>query len=557
MFVPPSISEPVIRLGLASLFRPWVRPHRRPPDRNRARFRLEGLEDRCLLSGISAMSNFAISTLGTGADWGITKGSDGNLWFTSSSDIGMINLTTDAISEFPTPTANSGTRGITSGPDGNLWFTENGANKIGMINPTTHAITEFALKPSNSGPQDITAGPDGNLWFTQNSANRIGMISPTTHAVSEFSVPTSNSGPFGITAGPDGNLWFTEYSGNKVGVINPTTHAITEFPIPNADELQEIAEGPDGNLWFSQFSTIGDISPATHVITQFATSVGPFGITAGPDGNVWFTEAGGKNIARINPTTGALTEYPVEDQYPTARPRGITVGPDGNLWFTQNRVTASIGVATLSSSELVVTQQPPASVAAGSPFGLTVQAEDSTGNLITTFNGTVTVGLGNDTNYGGTPTLGGTLTVTASDGVATFSGLTLSPAGYYYSLYTSGGGFGWGVTNTITVTSAAAPQSAITQQPPATATVTASQGIATLSGLTINKVGSGYTLQVTSGVLSSAVTNPINVTKTGNSPSPLSAPTATVTPDPLLGPLVLDSPDLWDGLPLKKRIRTI
>ena len=66
-----------------------------------------------------------------------------------------------------------------------------------------------------------------------------------------------------------------------------------------------------------------------------------------------------------------------------------------------------------------MTQQPPASVTAGSAFGLTVEAEDSSGNLVSSFNGTVTVALAN--NPGGA-TLGGTLTATASNGVATFSG---------------------------------------------------------------------------------------------------------------------------------------
>ena len=41
-----------------------------------------------------------------------------------------------------------------------------------------------------------------------------------------------------------------------------------------------------------------------------------------------------------------------------------------------------------------------------------------------------------------------------------------------------------------------------------TLSVTASQGVATFSGLTINKAGSGYTLQVSSSGLSSAVRPP-------------------------------------------------
>ena len=84
-----------------------------------------------------------------------------------------------------------------------------------------------------------------------------------------------------------------------------------------------------------------------------------------------------------------------------------------------------------------MTQQPPASVTAGSPFGLTVQAEDSSGNLDSSFNGTVTVALAS--NPGGA-TLGGTLTVTASGGVATFSGLTLNKAASGYTLEVSASG---------------------------------------------------------------------------------------------------------------------
>ena len=77
-----------------------------------------------------------------------------------------------------------------------------------MINPTTHAITEFPTPTPNAGPWWITAGPDGNLWFTEFYVGQIGMINPTTHAITEFPVPTGGASLQGITAGPDGNLWF-------------------------------------------------------------------------------------------------------------------------------------------------------------------------------------------------------------------------------------------------------------------------------------------------------------------------------------------------------------
>jgi DNA-binding beta-propeller fold protein YncE len=171
----------------------------------RSRPRLEGLEDRCLL--------------------------------------------TPTITEFPTPTASSGPSGITTGPDGNLWFAEQAVGKIAEINPTTHTITEFVV-PSGSGssPNGITAGPDGNLWFTEGVAGKIAMINPDTHAITEYAAADAG----GISAGPDGNLWFAEPDNGKIGMFNPASHVVTEYPIPYASSRPiGITNGPDGNVWFA------------------------------------------------------------------------------------------------------------------------------------------------------------------------------------------------------------------------------------------------------------------------------------------------------------------
>jgi streptogramin lyase len=600
----PQASLQLIR-GLAR--RQATLHRRRPLDRHRTRFRLDCLEERCLLSGISSVTEFSLPS-GSGLfgyPGGITAGPDGNLWFTeiSANAVGMINPTTHAISSFAIPTSNSQPRGITSGPDGNLWFIEKNANKIGMINPSTDAISEFSLPAIlDTVPTEITSGPDGNLWFTEWAGSHLGAINPTTHAISAYSV-TPSLFTVAITSGPDGNLWFTTRgpSPADIGVINPTTGAVSTFPCPNlVDEYGSITAGSDGNLWFtfSFKSLIGMINPTTDAITEFTdpySNSATFGITAGPDGNLWFTDRGNSSIGTFDLTTRAITEYPIP--FTGAGPAGIVIGPDGNLWFTDPGNNA-IGVATLASSQMVVTTQPPASVTAGSGFGFTVTAEDSSGNTITSFNGTVTVALAS--NPGGS-TLGGTLTTTASGGVASFTGLTLNKAASGYTLFTSGGGYGWGVTSQITVTPAAASQLVITQQPPATVKVntafglqasiedvygnvvttasntvsvafannptgatlggtlsmTASQGVVTFSNLTINKTGSGYMLQVSSSGLTSAVTSSINVTKIGKTPVPLVSSGTTAAPDTLLGPLVLDSPDLLDGMHFKKRPRTI
>ena len=85
-----------------------------------------------------------------------------------------------------------------------------------------------------------------------------------------------------------------------------------------------------------------------------------------------------------------------------------------------------INVTPPPAAKLVFTVQPPSSSVSGSAFAATVSVEDAGGNVVTTDNSNVTIALA-----GGTvgATLSGTLTVQAVNGVATFSGLSVDKAG--------------------------------------------------------------------------------------------------------------------------------
>ncbi len=81
--------------------------------------------------------------------------------------------------------------------------------------------------------------------------------------------------------------------------------------------------------------------------------------------------------------------------------------------------------------------EPPMSVDHDTGFGAAVQVEDQYGNVETGYNDNVNIAL--DVNPTGA-TLGGTLSVPASDGVAVFDGLTInkvSPANSFYTLQAS------------------------------------------------------------------------------------------------------------------------
>jgi hypothetical protein len=184
----------------------------------------------------------------------------------------------------------------------------------------------------------------------------------------------------------------------------------------------------------------------------------------------------------------------------------------------------------------------PSNATAGATIApaIQVQAMDGAGNLVTPFNGNVTMAIGTNPAGG---TLSGTASVAAAGGIASFSSLSIDKAGTGYKL-TATGGAGSGTSNAFNITAAVATQLVFATQPTATAagsnitpavvvtaqdqfgnnaasfanaitvaitggtgkagaalsgtkTVTASGGSATFSTLSIDSVGTGYTLSAT------------------------------------------------------------
>src|SRR5262249_3645220 len=117
--------------------------------------------------------------------------------------------------------------------------------------------------------------------------------------------------------------------------------------------------------------------------------------------------------------------------------------------------TNPFNVNAAAATQWVVSTQPPSSVTAGAAFALVAAANDPFGNVDSTYSGSVSLALGTNPS---TATLGGTTTINASAGVATFSGLTLNKAASGYSLIASGGGMFTGTTGGVTVVAATPSQ---------------------------------------------------------------------------------------------------
>jgi streptogramin lyase len=492
----------------------WARRQSRRP-------LLESLELRELLTSVVEYPTSPAGVVPTA----ITTGSDGNLWFIEQDGnaLGRIDSSTHAITTFSNGLPVSALlTGITSGPDGDLWFTESAVNAIGKFDPndTGQAIQNFGTSAgmsANSAPTGIVSA-GGDLWFTQPLTDQIGKLDPTTGLITEYAAPTDLTGLSSqIILGPDGNLWFEEFG--AIGILNPATASPvpapfsgTQVPLPSGSKEQplDLTIGPNGNVWYGAgiqnasntgFGSyaIGSVNSSMQS-ADISESSEPYALTAGPDGNIWFvTPSNGSvpgTINQIDATTGAITETPTIPTNVVAVPDpvGITAGPDGNVWFTDSE--GAVGVVNLNVQPQFVVTAAPSGVVAGQGFGLTVTAEYGSSIVDPLFHGSVTVSLAT-VPPGGSSTLGGgiKLAATAVDGVATFSGLSLDKAvsGYTLQAASSAAGAPTAVTTTgFSVAAAAATKLLIATQPPGNVAPGQGFGLTVVAEDQFDNVATGY-----------------------------------------------------------------
>jgi len=141
---------------------------------------------------------------------------------------------------------------------------------------------------------------------------------------------------------------------------------------------------------------------------------------------------------------------------------GYTLTATSNPTLTQD-ASASFDIVAAAASKLAFAQQPSDATAgvAISP-ALTVQVQDQFGNVATTDTSAVTLALASNP---GSATLSGTATQNAVAGIATFNDLSLDKVGTGYTLSAADGALTGTTSNTFNITPAAAASIAFGQQP--------------------------------------------------------------------------------------------
>ncbi|WP_309113390.1 hypothetical protein [Saccharothrix sp.] len=241
---------------------------------------------------------------------------------------------------------------------GKLWVEQYLSSQVARFDPATGRFENFSTPMPLSVPGGMDLDLAGDLWMPQVTGNSLLRVDTDDGSMTEFPLPWANAfstEALGIplhsglglandlARGADGALWFTLGGLDSIGRYDPVTGAWAKFRVPGEILGQVgalfgiIKPGPGRTVVFDlpQLNKVATLDVDTHVFTQYTMPTPnsfPVGVRTAADGTIWVGESLGMKIARINPVTGVITEYPLlgVNGLLTSVLGGLAVGSVGN-----------------------------------------------------------------------------------------------------------------------------------------------------------------------------------------------------------------------------------
>jgi virginiamycin B lyase len=115
----------------------------------------------------------------------------------------------------PTSSTQDSGFAITSSFSGNeIYFVDSNSNKIGRLAPTTNLITEWNIPTANSLPTSIKFDPStGTVYFVESNSNKIGRLVPFYNEFTEWNLQEK---PYDIEIDSAGSIHYIDENGTKM-----------------------------------------------------------------------------------------------------------------------------------------------------------------------------------------------------------------------------------------------------------------------------------------------------------------------------------------------------
>jgi virginiamycin B lyase len=242
------------------------------------------------------------------------------------------------------PTLGQMSRDPAEAPDGSIWWVGQypAGNLVGRLDPETGEMKEYKLPP-NSHPHSVTPAADGMIWVSGNGNGTIVRLDPATEEMKVYPMPDPAArDPHTMVFDSDGMLWFSSQFGNMVGRLDPSAEdgniELITMPVENSRPYA-LKFDPSGDLWVNCRNSpciyridTDTLDVRTYAMAHPSSWARRLAVTS--DGMVWYGDTERGTLARLNPETEEITEWP-SPSGANAEPYFIEV-IDDIIWYDES-----------------------------------------------------------------------------------------------------------------------------------------------------------------------------------------------------------------------------
>ncbi len=339
----------------------------------------------------------------------ISSDANGSIWFAETNPAAIVNYDPLAKSfgRFPVPTSNeSGLIWFLIIDGTEIWFSCSNEPLLWSFSTRTLKFSNYSTGNPSILPYSLALdSATSQIWFTSIYTDQIGAFQINsgglaslvklvnlTQPVLEAKTLGPKYGPSGVDIGSNGNVFVTETLTSSIVEYNQTSERFEHFwnLKPGSQPVGIAVNDSSDLIWFTNHasSQIGSVDEKSGVLQSYATSLFsynystsgstyvdtlPYWIQLSSHGMVWFDEHVGNKIARLNPSSGELTEFIV----PTPQSSPLRFDLDeqtGLVWFTEFQGNKLGIMDENQSSGLRVNISPKDAKLASQPTNITVNS---------------------------------------------------------------------------------------------------------------------------------------------------------------------------------------
>ena len=260
---------------------------------------------------------------------------DGIVWYSDfgTGVVGKMDPKTGKVTDYKLPVIKKGfpvgTLDLQFDPQGDVWTTMMAQGGIAKIERATGKVIAYPVP--DAWQKDTTqinrfqtenSAADGKFWVRDSNGNKVYRFDPKAEKwedVGSHRVPDTNElvRHYGVIADQKNDLWLLDYGAAGIGKVDSKTGKLIAYKRTLTQPYTRPRRGMVDNkglVWFGEWSgnAIGMYDPAKDEMHEWKLPTpwsDPYDVTSDKNGEAWAGAGFTDRIVRLDPKSGAITEY--------------------------------------------------------------------------------------------------------------------------------------------------------------------------------------------------------------------------------------------------------